>query len=295
MMLKLLYLVILFLFIFSILVFILSNKNKDKRIAKAICWVSIVYLIHILSFTFYTPIKLNLDIKFNFIYNYAFAIIASIFYFKSFLKSHNIDSKEDDSKFKKGIVIFIVIVLIVLPPLILMNQCFREMYYINNTKVTFVYYDYGNGSIGSSRKMVFSIGDKYCKEIEIGANKNLNNFIYKEYQTITPIIYNFSTENLYNNNDILQEIDNYIIVNDSYNNNEIDIIDEKLAKSFIDLYENSNEEVRGSFNLIYIKECNYYIIDSFHNFIICEGDKYLGEIEKFHPGNFEIQDIYYIK
>lgn len=205
------YVLSLLIFIFSIFTMIYSIKNKNREVCKYIIVLSIVYIIYSCFDLCFLPYILNLSIGFEMLIFYAVLVITIILFIISIIMTV-IKSKKlkNICNTKKHIIFFTF--LVIFPIVIFVFSYFREINYINNSKLILVCSD-GDGF--SEENFAYAISDNYSKKITIGSDfrgyamkKHLPNSFYAlDYTWVTDKI---EIENdkimIYRNNKIIYKM-----------------------------------------------------------------------------------------
>ena len=131
------YILCFFIFTVSILNLIYSIKNKNKNSSKYIILLSIIFILYSIIDVLILPNILDLDVGFELLLFYGILIIAGVLFIISIIVvSTKIKKLNTIEKTLKPNIVFTFFVL--LPILMFCFSYFREMYYINNSKLILI-------------------------------------------------------------------------------------------------------------------------------------------------------------
>lgn len=204
---QIVYFLCLFICLTSITMLIYAKKNKKRNVCKYIIVLSIIYIIFLILDIEFLPLHLNLSVGFEILFYRAFLFIAIIlFIFSIVISNKKLKKLEVIENSKKDKIILLL--LIIFPVIIFSFSYFREMYYINNSKLILVC---TSSESFSEEDFAYAINDNYCKVISIGTDfrgYEMERHLPKEFNKLN---YTWSTDKV--------EIDNNKIV--IYINNEV--------------------------------------------------------------------------
>ena len=193
---QMIYILSLLIFVFSVFNLIYSIKNKNRDASKYIIILSIIFILYSIVDILILPNALNLDIGFEIFLFYAVLTVSGILFIISIIlniKRKKLNTIGMSIKYK-----LVFVFLILLPILMFCLSYFREMNYINNSKLILVCSD-GDGF--SEENYAYAISEDYSEMITIGANfrgyamkKHLPNSFYE-------LDYTWSTDEIEINDD----------------------------------------------------------------------------------------------
>ena len=206
------YILCLFIFAVSILNLIYSIKNKNKNSSKYIILLSIIFILYSIIDVLILPNILDLDVGFELLLFYGILIIAGILFIISIIvasrKAKKLNTIDETIKYK---IVFTLLVL--LPIFMFCFSYFREMYYINNSKLILIC---SRGDEFSEEDYGYAISNDYSKTISIGSGfrgyamkKHLPSSFYKlDYTWVTDKIeINHDNITIFRNNKKIYKID----------------------------------------------------------------------------------------
>lgn len=209
---QIIYVLCLIFFVVSIFNLIYSIKNKNKKVSKYIIVLSIMYILYSISDILIFPDILNLDIGFEILLFYVFLAISDVLFIISIIvalkKFKKLDSTDKTTKYN---IVFAILVLF--PIFMFCFSYFREVNYINNSKLILVC---SKGDGFSEEDYAYAIGDNYSKKITIGADfrgyamkNHLPSSFYELNYTWSTDKIEFNNDNItiYRNNKIISKID----------------------------------------------------------------------------------------
>ena len=160
------YILCFFIFTVSILNLIYSIKNKNRESSKYIIILSIIFILYSIIDVLILPNILNLDVGLELLLFYGILIVSGVLFIISIIiastKAKKLNTIEKPLKHN---IIFIFLVL--LPILIFCFSYFREINYINNSKLILVCSE-GDGF--NEVDYAYAISDNYSEKITIGAD-----------------------------------------------------------------------------------------------------------------------------
>ena len=193
---QMIYILSLLIFVFSVFNLIYSIKNKNRDTSKYIIILSIIFILYSIVDILILPNALNLDIGFEIFLFYAVLTVSGILFIISIIlniKRKKLNTIGMSIKYK-----LVFVFLILLPILMFCLSYFREMNYINNSKLILVCSD-GDGF--SEENYAYAISEDYSEMITIGADfrgyamkKHLPNSFYE-------LDYTWSTDEIKINDD----------------------------------------------------------------------------------------------
>ena len=193
---QMIYILSLLIFVFSVFNLIYSIKNKNRDASKYIIMLSIIFILYSIVDILILPNALNLDIGFEIFLFYAVLAVSGILFIISIIlniKRKKLNTIGMSIKYK-----LVFVFLILLPILMFCLSYFREMNYINNSKLILVCSD-GDGF--SEENYAYAISEDYSEMITIGADfrgyamkKHLPNSFYE-------LDYTWSTDEIEINDD----------------------------------------------------------------------------------------------
>ena len=206
------YILCFFIFTVSILNLIYSIKNKNRNSSKYIILLSIIFILYSIIDVLILPNILDLDVGFELLLFYGILIIAGVLFIISIIvASVKIKKLNTIEKTLKHNIIFTFFVL--LPILMFCFSYFREMYYINNSKLILIC----SSSDGFNEEDYgYAISNDYSKIISVGAdfrgyamkNHLPNSFNELNYTWITDKIeINHDNITIFRNNKKIYKID----------------------------------------------------------------------------------------
>lgn len=206
------YILCLFIFTVSILNLIYSIKNKNRESSKYIIILSIIFILYSIIDVLILPNILNLDVGLELLLFYGILIVSGVLFIISIIiastKTKKLNTIEKPLKHN---IIFIFLVL--LPILMFCFSYFREMYYINNSKLILIC---SSGDGFNEEDYGYAISNDYSKIISIGSDfrgydmkKYLPNSFYKlDYTWVTDQIeINDDNITIFRNNKKIYKID----------------------------------------------------------------------------------------
>lgn len=209
---QIIYVLCLIFFVVSIFDLIYSIKNKNKKVSKYIIILSIMYILYSISDILIFPDILNLDVGFEILLFYVFLAISDVLFIISIIvalkKFKKLDSTDKTTKYN---IVFAILVLF--PIFMFCFSYFREVNYINNSKLILVC---SKGDGFSEEDYAYAIGDNYSKKITIGADfrgyamkNHLPSSFYELNYTWSTDKIEFNNDNItiYRNNKIIFKID----------------------------------------------------------------------------------------
>ncbi len=159
------YILYLFIFIFSIFILIHSIKNKNRIISRHIIVLSITYILYLI-FNIVLPFVLDLDIGFEMLLCYGSSVLSTALFIISIIVAIiKLKKQQTTDKLRKYKIIFAFCLLF--PIFILGFSYFREINYINNSKLILVCSE-GDGF--NEVDYAYAISDNYSEKITIGAD-----------------------------------------------------------------------------------------------------------------------------
>ncbi len=206
------YILCFFIFTVSILNLIYSIKNKNRNSSKYIILLSIIFILYSIIDVLILPNILDLDVGFELLLFYGILIIAGVLFIISIIvasvKTKKLNTTE---KTLKHNIIFTFFVL--LPILMFCFSYFREMYYINNSKLILIC---SSGDGFNEEDYGYAISNDYSKIISVGAdsrgyamkNHLPNSFNELNYTwTTDKIEINYDNITIFRNNKKIYKID----------------------------------------------------------------------------------------
>ena len=162
---EMIYIICLIIFAVSIYNLIYSIKNKSRRTSKYIIVLSIMYILYSIVDILFLPNILNLDIGFEILLFYGFLAVSGALFIISIIvalkKMKKLDTTDNNRKHN---IVFAILILF--PIFMFCFSYFREMNYINNSKLILIC---SKGDEFSEEDYAYAIGDNYSKMITIGA------------------------------------------------------------------------------------------------------------------------------
>ncbi len=153
-------------FFVSIFNLIYSIKNKNREVSKYIIVLSIIFILYSIVDILILPDVLNIDIGFEILLFYGILIVSgALFIFSiivSAIKTKKLNIIGNSIKYK---IIFTLLVLF--PIFMFCFSYFREMNYINNSKLILVC---SEGEEFSEKAYAYAISNDYSKMITVGAD-----------------------------------------------------------------------------------------------------------------------------
>ena len=160
------YILCFFIFTVSILNLIYSIKNKNNNSSKYIILLSIIFILYSIIDVLILPNILDLDVGFELLLFYGILIIAGVLFIISIIVvSTKIKKLNTIEKTLKPNIVFTFFVL--LPILMFCFSYFREMYYINNSKLILIC---SSGDGFNEKDYGYAISNDYSKTISVGAD-----------------------------------------------------------------------------------------------------------------------------
>ena len=160
------YILYFFIFTVSILNLIYSIKNKNRNSSKYIILLSIIFISYSIIDGLILPNILDLDVGFELLLFYGILIIAGVLFIISIIvasvKTKKLNTIE---KTLKHNIIFTFFVL--LPILMFCFSYFREMNYINNSKLILIC---SRGDGFNEEDYGYAISNDYSKIISVGTD-----------------------------------------------------------------------------------------------------------------------------
>ena len=206
------YVLCLFIFAVSIFNIIYSIINKNRESFKYIILLSIIFILYSIIDVLILPDVLNLDVGLELLLFYGVLLIAGILFIISIIVA-SIKAKKLNTidKTIKHRIVFILLIL--LPIYMFCFSYFREMNYINNSKLILIC---SRGDGFNEEHYGYAISNDYSKIISIGADfrgyamkKHLPNSFYElDYTWSTDKIeINDDNITIFRNNQIIYKID----------------------------------------------------------------------------------------
>ena len=190
------YILSLLIFVFSVFNLIYSIKNKNRDASKYIIILSIIFILYSIVDILILPNVLNLHVGFEILLFYGVLAVSGILFIISIvlnIKRKKLNTIDKSIKYK-----LVFVLLILLPILMFCLSYFREMNYINNSKLILVCSD-GDGF--NEENYAYAISEDYSEMITIGADfrgyamkKHLPNSFYE-------LDYTWSTDEIEINDD----------------------------------------------------------------------------------------------
>lgn len=206
------YILCFFIFTVSILNLIYSIKNKNRNSSKYIILLSIIFILYSIIDVLILPNILDLDVGFELLLIYGILIIARVLFIISIIvasrKTKKLNTIDETIKYK---IVFTLLVL--LPIFMFCFSYFKEMNYINNSKLILIC---SRGDEFSEEDYGYAISNYYSKIISIGSDfrgyameKHLPRSFYKlDYTWVTDKIeINDDNITIFRNNQIIYKID----------------------------------------------------------------------------------------
>lgn len=205
---------ILCLFIFAVSIFNLtySIKNKNMESSKYIIILSIIFISYSIIDVLILPNILNLDVGLELLFFYGILIVSGVLFIISIIiasgKAKKLNTIEETIKYK---IVFTLLVL--LPIFMFCFSYFKEMNYINNSKLILIC---SRGDEFNEEDYGYAISNDYSKIISIGSDfrgyamkKHLPSSFYKlDYTWETDNIeINDDNITIFRNNQIIYKID----------------------------------------------------------------------------------------
>ena len=166
-----------FIILFSIITIVISLSNKYKNICKNLIFISVMYVIYMIL-EFLIILILNIEVGLEIVIYYFWFFIACLLNIVSIIKN-KVKLKKLTKNNQSNKISKIKRLIIILPLLILSILIFRDMYFINNSRLILVLHSDGNGGFGDSENFAYAIGDDYCKQVDIGSSYDMENYILK--------------------------------------------------------------------------------------------------------------------
>lgn len=163
---QMIYILSLLIFAVSVLNLIYSIKNKNKDASNYIIVLSIIFILYSIVNILILPNSLNLDIGFEILLFYGILAVSSVLFIISIILT-NIKRKKLGAIGKSLKHKLVFALLIVIPILMFCLSYFREMNYINNSKLILVCSD-GDGF--GEENYAYAISEDYSEMITIGAD-----------------------------------------------------------------------------------------------------------------------------
>lgn len=163
---QMIYILCLLFFLVGIFNLIYSIKNKNSKASKYIIRLSIIFILYSIVDILIIPHTLNLNIGFEIFLFYGILVASSILFIISIIvaakKTKKLNTIGKSFKYK------IVFTLLILFPIFLFCfSYFKEINYINNSKLILVC---SKGDGFNEEYYAYAINDDYSKEITIGAD-----------------------------------------------------------------------------------------------------------------------------
>jgi len=160
------YILCLFIFAVSILNLIYSIKNKNKNSSKYIILLSIIFILYSIIDILILPNILDLDVGLELLLFYGILIISGVLFIISIIVAIiKLKKQQTTDKLRKYKIIFVFCLLF--PIFILGFSYFREINYINNSKLILVC---SEGDEFNEVDYAYAISDNYSEKITIGAD-----------------------------------------------------------------------------------------------------------------------------
>lgn len=201
-----------FIFTVSILNLIYSIKNKNRNSSKYIILLSIIFILYSIIDVLILPNILDLDVGLELLLFYGILIMAGVLFIISIIVvSTKIKKLNTTEKTLKHNIVFTFFVL--LPILMFCFSYFREMYYINNSKLILIC---SSGDGFNEVDYGYAISNDYSKIISVGADFRgyamkthlPNSFNELNYTwTTDKIEINDDNITIFRNNNIIYKID----------------------------------------------------------------------------------------
>lgn len=206
------YILCLLIFLVGIFNLIYSIRNKNSKVSKYIIILSITFILYSIVDILIIPGVLHLDIGLEILLFYGILVLSSILFIISIIvasvKTKKLNTIE---KTLKRNIIFTFFVL--LPILMFCFSYFREMYYINNSKLILIC---SSGDGFNEEDYGYAISSDYSKIISVGTDfrgyamkKHLPNSFNKLNYTWTTdkIEINHDNITIFRNNKKIYKID----------------------------------------------------------------------------------------
>jgi len=209
---QMIYILSLLIFAVSVFNLIYSIKNKNKDASKYIIALSIIFILYSIVNISILPNSLNLDIGFEILLFYGILAVSSVLFIISIILT-NIKRKKLSAIGKSIKYKLVFAFLIVLPILMFCLSYFREINYINNSKLILVCSD-GDGF--GEENYAYAISEDYSEMITIGADfrgyameRYLPSSFYELNYTWTTNKIEINDDNItiFRNNNIIYKID----------------------------------------------------------------------------------------
>lgn len=209
---QMIYILSLLIFAVSFFNLIYSIKNKNKDASKYIIALSIIFILYSIVNISILPNSLNLDIGFEILLFYGILAVSSVLFIISIILT-NIKRKKLSAIGKSIKYKLVFALLIVLPILMFCLSYFREINYINNSKLILVCSD-GDGF--GEENYAYAISEDYSEMITIGADfrgyameRHLPSSFYELNYTWTTDKIEINDDNItiFRNNNIIYKID----------------------------------------------------------------------------------------
>ena len=153
-------------FIVSIYILIHSINNKNKSESKYIIILSIIFIIYLFVNISIIPFVLDIDVGFELLLYYGISFVSGVLFIISIIvtaiKAKKLTAIDESKKFKTTFAF-----LILFPILMFCFSYFREMIYINNSKLILVC---SEGEMFNKEEYAYAISNDYSKRITIGAD-----------------------------------------------------------------------------------------------------------------------------
>lgn len=159
---------VLYFFIFTVSIINLeySIQNKNRNYSKCIILFSIIFILYSIIGGFILPNILDLDVGLEILLFYGILIIADVLFIISIIvtsvKTKKLNTIEKNLKHNIYFTFFVL-----LPILIFCFSYFREMNYINNSKLILIC---SRGDGFSEEDYGYAISNDYSKIISVGAD-----------------------------------------------------------------------------------------------------------------------------
>ncbi len=193
---QMIYILSLLIFVFSVFNLIYSIKNKNRDASKYIIILSIIFILYSIVDILILPNALNLDVGFEMFLFFGVLAVSNILFIISIIL--NIKRKKLNTIGKSIKYKLVFVFLIFLPILMFCLSYFREMNYINNSKLILVCSD-GDGF--SEENYAYAISEDYSEMITIGVD--FRGYVMKKHlpNSFYELDYTWSTDEIEINDD----------------------------------------------------------------------------------------------
>ena len=160
------YILCLLIFLVGIFNLIYSITNKNSKVSKYIIILSITFILYSIVDILIIPGVLHLDIGLEILLFYGILVLSSILFIISIIvASKKVKKLNTIGKSIKYKIIFTF--LIIFPIFMFCFSYFREMYYINNSKLILIC---SSGDGFNEKDYGYAISNDYSKTISVGAD-----------------------------------------------------------------------------------------------------------------------------